>query len=236
VTVTVKYDPLPAPVHNATVTIAGPVKSSRPTDDSGRTVFTGLPPGTYAISAKYTGKNDLVDLAKSKVDSTNWAFAAERGGFKKDTNKCNLFVFEMTSDAGFSVPQKAHEQKDPLFHHTWNTVMIPPNAGDWASRTSTVGKSTVVATPEPGDIAGWSHPEWTDATGHVAIVSYPKDSPVKSRTLAPGDDAKEDLTMRRQVIGANESKVEEDDSHFWHFYDEHNAAETGKVTFRHMNR
>lgn len=42
------------------------------------------------------------------------------------------------------------------------------------------------------------------------------------------------MTLRRQVIGANEEMVEEDDHKFWHYYDEDNVEEIGKILFRRM--
>ena len=99
-------------------------------------------------------------------------------------------------------------------------------------------------TPLPGRDSGsdfrppsaWAHPEWTNATGHVAIVSYPQAATPQSKTLSPGDDASLDMTLRRQVIGANKTAVEEDDHHFWHYYDEKNANETGRILFRRLSK
>jgi hypothetical protein len=143
-----------------------------------------------------------------------------------------LFVYETTIGTGYSVTPKPHTK-------LWGwgtTVDLPPNAGDWASTSAPYfPKSTIVSTPEPGDIVAWSH-DYSDATGHVAIVSYPAPSTPQSQGLAPGDDVSVDITMRRQVIGANELLVDEDTTHFWHYYDEGNSAETSKIVFRRLSK
>ncbi len=136
----------------------------------------------------------------------------------------------MATGAGISVPQKPHERK--ILGFTVQTVMIPPNAGDWADPGSAIITYPTVSSPVPGDVVVWSHPEYTDATGHVGIVSYPKDSATKSITLAPGDVANTKLVMRRQSVSAGNDIIIEDDYHFWHYYDEGNTAETAKIVFR----
>ena len=234
--VKVAYAPVPAPVTKANVTVKGPVTQAQSTDSAGVAKFVDLPAGTYAITASYTETNALVDLAKSKVGSTDWAYSKERqvgslGKFPAGSNKCNLFVYEMVTGAGYSVPTKIHTRRLHM-----GSYQIPPNAGDWASPTGSVGTSEVIASPEPGDVVAWSHPEWTDATGHVAIISYPEDAKQQSKNLAPGDNVAIDLQMRRRVIGANQFTVDEDDHHFWHYYDENNTAETALILFRRLNK
>lgn len=235
-TVTVRYTPVDAPVHNAKVTIKGPVTQTLTTDVTGIVKFTDLPPGQYKITSSYFGKNALVDEAIAQNGSTDWALAKERQAtgvqsFPSGANKCNLFVYEMVTGAGYSVPTKPHKQK--VFGVTVNTVQIPPNAGDWATSGGAVG--TVVKTPEPGDVIAWSH-NYSNATGHCGIVSYPEDSRPATKTLAAGDDAAETVTMRRKTVSAHSNDVSDDDQTFWHYYDEGNAKETGNITFRRLNK
>ena len=231
-TVIVRYDPVDAPVKDASVTIKGPLTKTLKTDATGIAKFTDLPPGQYQITSKYDGKNKLVDFARSKIGSTDWAYANAHSGFPKKTNKCNLFVYEMAIGAGFSVPQKSHDRK--VLGITLQTVMIPPNAGDWADSSSSLVSFPAVSPPEPGDVIAWSHPGWIDATGHVGIVSYPKDSTPESMSLTPGNDKTAEVMMRRQSVSAGHNKVEENDKYFWHYYDEKNADETARIIFRRM--
>lgn len=230
-TVSVRYEPLDSPVTDADVTIKGAVTKSLKTDASGIVSFTDLPVGNYEITSQYTGKpNKLVESARSKIGSTDWAYAKARSDFPKKTNKCNLFAYEMVTGAGFSVPKKPHEQK--VFGYTVNTVWLPPNAGDWANSSSTLIPYSSVSIPEPGDVVAWSHPEWIDATGHVGIVSYPKSSTPTSKQLAAGENASQKIIMRRQTVSAGDTDIVEDDYHFWHYYDEGKKDETAKILFR----
>ncbi len=136
----------------------------------------------------------------------------------------------MATGAGFAIPQKAHTK----LHGLGSTVMLPPNAGDWASATKLIGSATVVATPEPGDIVAWAHPEYSDATGHVGIVAYPQPTAPQQKTLASGESGGLSITLQRTVIAANEDTVDQDTYHFWHYYDEGNAKETGLIVFRRL--
>lgn len=227
-TVTVRYSPLEAPVKNATVKITGPVNRTLVTDASGRVVFPELPPGSYAVTADYTAKNPLVEHARSFSGNDNWAYDKARPPFPRDTNKCNLFVYEMMTGAGYVVPQKPHKK----LYGLGPTVMLPPNAGDWASPSNTLlAKFPVVPSPEPGDIIAWSH-AYSDATGHVGIVTYPLSSTPKTASLASGDSATVDLRMLRQSISESGNGVLEDTHTFWHYYDENNQREMGNIIFR----
>jgi hypothetical protein len=234
----VHYEPLDAPVENATVTIKGPVTKSSDTDDTGMARFDDLPPGSYEITAVYTARNPLVDFALSQDGSVDWAGNKDRQApgvqaFRSGTNKCNLFIYEMLTGAGYTVPTKPHAQK--LLGITVRTVQIPPNAGDWASSAGLTGIATHVSWPLPGDVVAWSH-DYTDATGHVGIVSYPKPSTPTTKNLAAGDDATADVTMRRKTISAHWDKVGDDDYYFWHYFDEGNTAEVAKMVFSRLNQ
>ncbi len=237
-TVSVRYDPIDAPVEKATVNIKGPMKKTLMTDADGLAVFTELPPGDYEITTTYNNKHPLVDFARRHNLSKDWAVSTERqidplATYPIGSNKCNLFVYEMVTGASYTVAPKIHEQK--IFGITVNTVLVAPNAGDWASPTTTVGTSIVVATPKPGDVIAWSH-GYSDATGHVGIVTYPQPSTPQTKKLAPGDDIKVDLKMRRQTISAHSDEVTEDTYTFWHYYDEKKTSETSKIIFRRLSK
>lgn len=225
--VSVRYAPLDGPVNHAKVTLKGPYKKTIKTDAAGIAQFANLPPGNYEVTAEYDNPNTLVDRARSHVGSTLWAVANARAPLPKGANKCNLFVFEMVTGAGYTVPQKPHKK----LYGIGATVMLPPNAGDWANASSPYIPFGTTAAPEPGDIAAWRH-DYSDATGHVAIVSYPLPSTPQAKAITAGISASITITMRRQVIGANDATVDEDDKHFWHYYDEVNMAEIGNIIYR----
>lgn len=227
--VEVAYDPLPAPVKDAEITITGPVTKTIRTDATGIAKFADLPPGQYMITSHYAGTHRLVDLAKTHVGSGDWSYDKARPPFPTGSNKCNLFVYEAVTAAGYAVPQKERFSIRQLA-----TVKLPPNAVDWASSSSPLIPYPTTSTPEPGDVVAWSHPAYRDATGHVGIVSYPQDSAPTPQSLAAGDDATATVAMRRQSISAGGDAIEEDDYHFWHYYDENNATETSKILFRRL--
>jgi len=232
-TVTVRYEPLDAPVKDAAVTISGPATKSLTTDATGIAKFTDLPPGQYEITSRYVGTNKLADHARLQIGSTDWARATAHPPFPRNTWKCNLFVFDVTTEAGFPVPQKPHEQKK--FGITFGTVMLPPNAEDWANSSSTLITYPTVATPEPGDVVAYANPAYTAATGHVGIVSYPKNGTPETKTLSPGDNGNVKQIMRRQSVSAGGVSIDEDDQIFWHYYDEGNTVETSRILFRRMS-
>ncbi len=234
--VTVLYDPILFPVPNATVYIVGATTKTLPANGSGVANFGDLQPGPYAVFATYDQHNKLVDMAKSTVGSTHWAVAVSRQApgvdeFPEGTNKCNCWVYEMLTDSGYSVPTKSHTKK-------WgfgSTVQLPLNAGDWASPTMDIAIATIVFPPEPGDIIAWSHPEYSDATGHVGIVSYPKPSSVENIQLSAGETGSVVLKMRRQVISAHSDSVVEDSREtFWHYFDKNDTKEIGRILFRRL--
>ncbi|WAC21845.1 hypothetical protein OVA24_10665 [Luteolibacter sp. SL250] len=201
--VTALYNVIPNPVKFVDVTITGPVTATQTADATGSTVFTGLPPGTYQITTKYTQKNTIVDNAKKHVSSTDWAYVADRPPYlPPDTNKCNGFVYEVLTASGETVPLKTR-----FSYRRMSDVSYPPLAGHWASSTGSLGTSVVVTDPEPGDVIAQAK-QYSDATGHVGIISYPKDGS-GSRTLAEGENAEETVEMKRLTISAAESEVVE---------------------------
>jgi RHS repeat-associated protein len=229
--VDVRYTPLDAPIKDAMVTVEGPAEEAALTDETGAVKFENMPPGKYTISAAYLGRHELVDLARSKLGSTDWAFKTARGDVPADRHKCNVFVYEMATEAGYNVPLVPHAKLGGF----GKTVMLPPVAGQWASPTEPIGKSTVVDLPEPGDVAAWAH-SFSDASGHVAIVSYPAPSDSQGYELKPDENASIRLTMRRQTVGAGYLAIEEDTTHFWHYYDEGRTEEIKRILFRRLNK
>ena len=150
------YDPLPYPVANTAVTILGPVNKSIETDGRGLAVFSDLPEGTYAIIAEYKKVNPLVESAKKQIGKTDWAKSEARTipglepyygdrelpiihtdlGFGGNY-KCSLFVYEMLTNQGYSVPLRQGERRAPL-------------SEDWASLDNSELKQSLL----PGSPAG----------------------------------------------------------------------------------
>lgn len=132
--VRVRYTPLDAAVADATVSIAGPVDRTLTTDSGGFVKFVDLIPGKYSIESKYEKPNRLVELARSYNGKTDWAYAKERSLLPAGSNKCNQFVYEMTTGAGYVVPLKPHKK----LYGFGAVVLLPPNAGDWALRSYSI--------------------------------------------------------------------------------------------------
>jgi hypothetical protein len=99
----------------------------------------------------------IVDLARAQVGNTVWARAANRPPYgPPQAWKCNIFVYEIATQAGASIPLKSR------FSITqFKNVKYPPLATDW-EKSSISGWKTV-NNPLPGDVAAYS--------GHVGFVS-----------------------------------------------------------------
>ena len=103
----------------------------------------------------------IANAAAKYVNSTDWAFNFPKGKFGKDTNKCNLFVYDVTTEAGAS----------PGLPGGWFGGN-PPTAGQWADPNYVIPGWRVLpaaTAPEPGDVAAQSI-DYRDASGHVMIV------------------------------------------------------------------
>lgn len=105
----------------------------------------------------------IAQVAKSKVGSSDWKYSEERGDFPKNTNKCNLFVYEVAVAAGATPPTVP---RYVIFNR-------PPTAGEWATPSVSINGWTVVTDPQPGDVVAEAH-NYADATGHVGIVTGDK--------------------------------------------------------------
>jgi LysM repeat protein len=208
-TVTVKYTPYPSPVNGATVKLEGPTPKTDTPNKSGIVKFTDLDPGAYEIVVTYDKKHPLVEEALKHVGSTAWAVNADRDPYPSGANKCNLFQYEIANDAGFGVPQRTRFSLRRL-----SNVWYPPLAGEWADDSKSLGSWSPVSEPEaePGDSVAMAIP-YSDATGHVGIVSYPE-SGSKKRTLGAGEQAQEEVLLKRRAISAGSSNVVNND-YFW---------------------
>ncbi|QDV35077.1 hypothetical protein [Tautonia plasticadhaerens] len=105
----------------------------------------------------------IVEVAKRHVGSALWAYSVEKGDFGKNTNKCNLFVYDVMVEAD-ARPLPVVSRR--IF---WTR---PPLAREWADPAVEIEGWDVVSSPEPGDVISEAH-EYADATGHVGIVVGP---------------------------------------------------------------
>ena len=82
-------------------------------------------------------------------------------------NKCNLFVYEMLTQAGARIEMELRENALGI------QIGYPPLAAHWADPQHYIPGFTVLKvppdTPEPGDVAAVKNVSW-DASGHVGIV------------------------------------------------------------------
>jgi len=102
----------------------------------------------------------IVRVARSKVGKQDWMYVKEKDNFAKNTNKCNLFVYDVLVEAGVKPPPTVPR---------YILLTRPPTAGEWADPGVKIEGWTVVSTPAPGDVVAEAH-NYSDATGHVGIV------------------------------------------------------------------
>lgn len=100
---------------------------------------------------------EIAQVAKNTVGSQQWAYANRKDEFGDNTHKCNKYVYDVLSMCGID----AHTE----------TANRPPLAGEWADPNNNINLSTVVNGPvHLGDIVGGEY-NYSDATGHVSIVT-----------------------------------------------------------------
>ena len=106
----------------------------------------------------------IASIALRCVGSKSWIDAVAKGDYPINTNKCNLFVYDVLTEARAS-PGLPHG------HWWWN--QYPPNAGDWATPSYHISRWRLLNSkeqPEPGDVIA-QRIAYSDATGHTMIVA-----------------------------------------------------------------
>lgn len=129
----------------------------------------------------------IVQVAKTKVGRQDWMYSKEKGDFGKNTNKCNLFIFDVLVEAGI---------KPPPVVAKYIFLSRPPTAGEWADPSISIQGWTIVNEPEPGDIVAEAH-NYSDATGHVGIVVDKKQT-VSASALVGGVIVQNDWGFRNE--------------------------------------
>ena len=143
----------------------------------------GLAGGAYQLILKFLERADKSCLAEGTLNvseedailsvkpaarryigSNAWAYDKERGPSGTNTNKCNLFVYEVLNEAGTPVS---------MMHRTrfgFRRPDHPPLAGQWANPSVSIPGWTIVTSPQPGDVVAEAH-IYSNASGHVGIVT-----------------------------------------------------------------
>lgn len=151
----------------------------------------------------------IVDIALKYRRSTNWAYSAAKASqphpnlnetitIPENRNKCSLFVYDVLTEAGLSVPwiERGKSTYIPGFKK-----LYPPLADDWAN-TGKLKNWAADTAPLPGDIGAYVV-NWSDATGHVGIVVAP------GVTVSAGHDEVEvnDVGFRVMKMSAKDREV-----------------------------
>jgi hypothetical protein len=109
-------------------------------------------------------RQKIVEAAQKQIGSGDWHFDVAKGNFGPNTDKCNLFVYDMLTGAGASPGL-------PNGHWWWKHY--PPTAANWADPAFAIPGWRVLSSgesPQPGDVVG-QRIQWPNgATGHVMIV------------------------------------------------------------------
>ncbi|MBH0743371.1 RHS domain-containing protein, partial [Salmonella enterica] len=103
----------------------------------------------------------IVEAANELNDDPKYSYVSAYG-FGDHKNKCNLFVSDVLKKADVEPPER--DRKWLFFGGG------PITAGTWADTNKDIPGFDIVSQPRPGDVVAISH-DYSDATGHVAIVS-----------------------------------------------------------------
>lgn len=118
-------------------------------------------------SAKYGTKIAQHARHLYETQPKAWSKHATRGPYGPGTNKCNLFVCEVSNGTGSIIPTDFTQGK------------YPPLAKHWGDPAVVIPGWEIVENPRPGDVAavsnmgpipGGSRIDALDVSGHVAIV------------------------------------------------------------------
>lgn len=119
-------------------------------------------------------RNDIANIAKEYNHSTAWAFDKKKDDFPAGSNKCNKYVYDVTTEAG-ARPIVIGKDGKPVLGEDGKPR--PPLAGEWADPNTKIANWRVLQpgeTPQPGDVAAYKlqhEPGHAPYTGHSGIVT-----------------------------------------------------------------
>lgn len=187
----VEWTPRAAPVEKAIVTIDGPTTAQAQVNNDGIAEFRGIPPGAYSVEARLDSGYPMADAAHAHIGSGEWGYPNEKDPYPEDTNKCNLFVYDVANGAGYSVPKR----------YRWGGLKWnPPLAKHWATPSEDIGKWKPVNDPQPGDVVAEAI-QYADASGHVGIIGYPHPNGL-STDVPPGSEKSVSVPLQRLTVSA----------------------------------
>ena len=86
--------------------------------------------------------------------------------FPANTNKCNLFVYDVLTAVGINVALIEHGKSKYIWGYS---KVSPPLAGEWADENRLLKSWSVQRSALPGDIGAYAV-NYSDASGHVGFV------------------------------------------------------------------
>jgi len=111
-------------------------------------------------------RENIAKFAEGYIGSTEWNYDVEKDNFGQNTNKCNKFVYDVTTEAGAS---------PDLPNGNWIKKVFgfgsPPTAGQWADADYEIPGWKVSDKPGRGSVAAMAIPGQSTYTGHTGIVS-----------------------------------------------------------------
>ena len=119
------------------------------------------PSAEDALAQTQEARAKIAANAQSNVGSEKWSDDVANGNYPNPSNKCNLFVYDMTTAAGASPGLP-----NGMLHG------YPPLAEQWADPNYSIPGWTVLGpgrAPQAGDVVAQKI-AYGDASGHVMIV------------------------------------------------------------------
>jgi hypothetical protein len=86
--------------------------------------------------------------------------------FRAESNKCNVFVYDVLTAIGVNVAMIEHGSSKYVPGYS---KVSPPTAGEWADETRLLNSWNAEKSPLPGDVGAYAV-NYTDASGHVGFI------------------------------------------------------------------
>ncbi|TSB21670.1 RHS repeat-associated core domain-containing protein, partial [Psychrobacter sp. YGAH215] len=131
-------------------------------------------------------------IAVGYIGSTEYAYAVENGDFSAGSNKCNLFIYDVLTEAGYSAPVRKR----------FGITRGPATAGALAQDDIPNTRLVSLSNAKIGDVMSWAV-DYADATGHTTIYT--------GKVNILGRNSSDNSTSRNPgqlgTIGAGEASV-----------------------------